>query len=216
MIKSGVPKLYHAHFVAKGDERLGLFRLLAGQFDIGKGIYPGSFCHITPSFVVPEMVYVDSDKRCPKFFAAEQTMEFVCEKKEYAAHSVLRFHAADFTDPVPEDKDSFDLLISLYAGFVSQHCKSYLKTGGILLANNSHGDASLAYLDPDLLFIGVVKRSGDTFRLVLDGLDAYFQTKTGKPIDRGAVERTMRGAGFTKTGYAYLFEKVGQQCTSET
>ena len=57
IMKSSVLDLYHKHFVAKSDERLELFRLLARQFDVDKGIYPGSFVHVTPSFVIPEMVY---------------------------------------------------------------------------------------------------------------------------------------------------------------
>jgi len=207
-MKSDVPELYHKYFVAKGDERLELFRPLAKQFDVHKGIYPGSFVHITPSFVIPEMVYIDTDKRCSRFFSDERTMDFIARHKEYPGQPIVRFHFADFADQVPEEEGSFDLLISLYAGFISKYCKQFLKKGGILLANNSHGDSSLAYLDPDFRFIGVDKRRGDKFRLVLDGLEDYFQTKTGKPIDRDTVERTMRGAGFTKTAYAYLFERV--------
>ncbi|MFX0037200.1 MAG: hypothetical protein ACFE9I_16330 [Candidatus Hermodarchaeota archaeon] len=41
----------------------------------------------------------------------------------------------------------------MYAGFVSQSCKEYLKVGGILLTNNSHGNASMAYIDDDYQFI---------------------------------------------------------------
>ncbi len=37
-----------------------------------------------------------------------------------------------------------DLIISQYAGFVGQETKRYLKEGGILLCNDSHGDATLA------------------------------------------------------------------------
>ena len=33
----------------------------------------------------------------------------------------------------------------------------YLKVGGILAVNNSHGDAGLASIDPDYEFIGVIQ-----------------------------------------------------------
>ena len=59
-----------------------------------------------------------------------------------------------YTAGFAEAEKSFDLLISQYAGFVSQHCKKYLKIGGILLVNNSHGDASMAKLDDDYKFVG--------------------------------------------------------------
>jgi len=52
--------------------------------------------------------------------------------------------------------DPVDLIISQYAGFVGQATKKYLKTGGILLCNDSHGDATLARFDHDFEFIGVM------------------------------------------------------------
>ena len=51
-----VPALYGKYYVDKGDERTELFRPLKDTFSINKGIYPGSFTHITPSFFIPEMV----------------------------------------------------------------------------------------------------------------------------------------------------------------
>ena len=36
-----------------------------------------------------------------------------------------------------------DVLLSQYAGFISEPCKGYLRAGGVLVANNSHGDARL-------------------------------------------------------------------------
>ena len=37
-----------------------------------------------------------------------------------------------------------DLLVSLYSGPLSGHCTPYLRVGGMLLANASHGDVALA------------------------------------------------------------------------
>jgi hypothetical protein len=203
-----IPPLYTRYCIEKGDERLGLFRLLAGRFGIKRGLYPGSFVHITPSFVIPEMVYADADRRCPKFFSAPETAKFIQSRAEYEEPPVFRFHSADFTKGLPEEEESFDLLISLYAGFISYYCKKHLKPGGILVANNSHGDSSLAYLDNDFTFIGVVKRSGEKFTYSDQNLDSYFQTKSGSPIDQESIILSMKGPGFTKTVYAYVFKKL--------
>lgn len=46
-------------------------------------------------------------------------------------------------------KTKFDLLISQYAGFISDTCINYLKVNGYLLVNNSHADAGLAAIDKD-------------------------------------------------------------------
>lgn len=207
-MKSDYPEIYKHYFVDKGDERLGLFRLLAGRFGIESGLYPGSFVHITPSFVIPHMVYVDMDKRCKSFFKSEETRDFVNKNKEYEQPSSYRFHEADFSEGFPERKESFDLLISLYSGFVSKYCGEYLKAGKILVANNSHGDASLAYLDARYEFIGVVKLNGERFNYSEKDLDSYFIPKGNKALDKEKIEKTMQGPAYTKAAYAYVFKKL--------
>jgi hypothetical protein len=203
-----IPELYNRYYIKKKDERLGLFKLISERFTIRSGLYPGSFIHITPSFIIPEMVYADMDKRCSNFFSDIKTAKYVQSKKSYTTEPVFRFHPVDFTRGIPEGKGSFDLLISFYAGFISKFCGKYLKKGGILIANNSHGDASLARLDKSFSCIGVIRRRGDNFKLIQEDIDSFFITKTGKPIDRKAVERSMRGVGFTKPVYAYIFKKL--------
>ena len=207
-MKSTYPELYKQYFVEKGDERLGLFRLLAEKFGIESGLYPGSFVHITPSLVIPQMVYVDMDRRCKAFFTSEKTRKFVDKHKEYEQPASYSFHQADFSNGFPEEKGSFDLLISLYAGFISKYCGEYLKPGKILVANNSHGDAPMAYLDARYEFIGVVKRNGNRFSCSEKDLDSYFIPKANKPLDKVTIEKTMQGPAYTKTAYAYVFKKL--------
>ena len=60
---------YRKYHIDKADERRGLFEGLVERFGVGRALYPGSFVHVTPSFVIPEVVYVDSDKRAAAFFA---------------------------------------------------------------------------------------------------------------------------------------------------
>ncbi len=202
------PDIYKKFFVEKGDERLGLFRLLTKVFRIESGLYPGSFVHISPSLVIPLMVYVDMDRRCEAFFNSEQTRAFVNKNKEYEKPAMYRFHKADFSKDFQEKNASFDILISLYAGFISKYCGKYLRNGGILLANNSHGDAPLAYLDERYELIAVVKRSGDRFRYSDKALDSYFIPKGKMPIEKETIEKTMKGPAYTKVAYAYVFRKM--------
>lgn len=202
------PKLYKKYFVDKEDERLGLFRLLAERFKIESGLYPGSFVHITPSFVIPHMVYVDMDKRCAPFFKKEETMEFIAKKKEYEKPASFTFYKADFTGGFQPEWGTFDILISLYAGFISQYCCENLKKGGILLVNNSHGDAPLAYIDDRYELTGVIRRDGDRFSYSDRELETYFIPKGSKTaLDKTTIEKTMRGPAYTKSAYAYVFKK---------
>jgi hypothetical protein len=202
------PRLYKKYFVDKGDERLGLFRLLAEKFSISSGLYPGSFTHITPSLVIPDMVYVDLDKRCKSFFGSDTTRAFVEANKEYARSASYRFHQADFQKGFPESEESFDILISFYAGFISKYCGKYLRTGGILLANNSHGDAPLAYAAQEFAFLGAVTRNGNRFSYTEDELHTYFIRAGGKSLDTAAIEKTMRGPAYVRKAYAYIFKKL--------
>jgi len=101
------------------------------------------------------------------------------------------------------------LLISQYAGFVSQYCKKYLKPGGLLVANNSHGDASMASLDRSFEFIAVIYYSNKTYRFTTRSLDQYFiPKKKNFKVTKEHLEKSMKGIGYTKTASAYLFKKI--------
>lgn len=51
-----IPNLYNEYFIKKNDERIELFKILSGIFNIKNGMYPGCFVHITPSFFISQMV----------------------------------------------------------------------------------------------------------------------------------------------------------------
>jgi hypothetical protein len=207
--KTNPPELYRKHFIDKQDERLELFTLLSERFSICSVLYPGSFTHLTPSFVFPVTSYVDSDRRAARFFTDPTLLDFVRSQKTYPEAPEVRFHPQDYTQAFEEEPGSFDLLISQYAGFVSQACKRYLKPGGVLLANNSHGDAGMACLDPDYAFIAAVNRRGEKFSLVEKNLEAYFVPKKEIKITKAYLERTSKGVGYRKSAFSYLFRRVG-------
>jgi hypothetical protein len=98
-------------------------------------------------------------------------------------------------------------MISLYAGFISKYCKNLLKKNGVLLANNSHGDASMAYLDDDLIFFGVINYQNKKYYLKTDNLDKYFILKRNITITKELLEKTNWGVGYTKPANYYLFRK---------
>jgi len=60
-------KLYNQYFVEKSFERKDLFEALQIMYGCRSALYPGSFIHITPSFIFPEVIYVDSDTPAKKF-----------------------------------------------------------------------------------------------------------------------------------------------------
>lgn len=186
----------------------GLFSVLAEAFTIEQVLYPGSYIHLTPSFVFPSVTYVDTDRRARRFFADRQGVEALVERrKRYGGSPEIAFHHADYTTDLGEPDRSFDLLVSLYAGFVSEACKRYLRTGGWLVANNSHGDASLASIDPDYEFVAAIKHRGSRYRLTSEALDAYFVPKRNLEVTAELLRSTGRGVGYTKSAFAYVFRR---------
>lgn len=196
---------YRKYHIDKADERLGLFEGLVERFGVGRALYPGSFVHVTPSFVIPEVVYVDSDKRAAAFFADPGTMALVRKQRAYAYEPVIRFHHQDFATPLQEPEAYFDLLISQYAGFVSRDCKRYLKIGGYLAVNNSHGDASMARLDPGFELVAVYHRHSEHFTFSSQELGTFMIPKSGFEPDRVRLESEMRGPAFTRSAAGYVF-----------
>jgi hypothetical protein len=147
MVKRDVISLYKKYYLDNNNEGFGQFSILAKKFGIETALYPGSFVHITPSFVFPVVTYVDTDKRAKTFFNDPSVYDYIYQHKLYEADPVISFYSEDYRKKTLKFKEEFDLLISQYAGFVSQYRKNYLKVHGLLLVNNSHGDASMASID---------------------------------------------------------------------
>jgi len=203
-----VPELYNKYFTDRQFERLDLFQIISDKFDIQCVLYPGSFVHVTPSFVFPHVVYVDSDKQAKKFFNDPEVQRFIDERKGFPQEAQIIFHAADYRKGFDEQEEGFDLLISQYAGFVGQDCKRYLKRGGLLLANNSHGDAGLAALDEDYELIAVFFLRDGKYQISEANLDAYFIPKAKISVTKKYLLELQKGIGYQKSASAYLFRKV--------
>lgn len=203
-----VLELYQKYFQEGQFERLDLFEIIADKFNVQRALYAGSFVHITPSFVFPDVVYVDNDKQAKQFFGKPEVFTFIAERKIYPQESKVTFHFADYRNGFDEPFETFDLLISQYAGFVGQHCKSYLKTGGFLLANNSHGDAGMAAIDDDYRLKAVFSIRNGKYRISEINLDEYFVPKSQIQITKDYLEKLQKGTSYKKTAGVYLFQRV--------
>ena len=104
---------------------------------------------------------------------------------------------------------SVDLLISLFTGPMWEACRRYLRPGGLMLANTSHGDASLAALDPALRLTAVAHHRDDRYRFVTDGLEEYLVPKRAEAADADRIRTSGRGIAYTRTAFAYLFHHCG-------
>ena len=128
--------------------------------------------------------------------------------KKYDHSTEITWRQADYAKDNDIKENCFDAMFSFYAGFISQECKRHLRSGGILVANNSHGDASMAIADPDYISLGAIIRNGDRFRIKTEHIEDYYLKKDKSPIDTRKVKEKMIGEKFSKYAYAYIFRKV--------
>lgn len=164
-----------------------------------RALYPGSYLDIAPLNAWPEVAFVDSDRKFAKAVSALP-----------AKPAGARFVVADYREPLAEVSDGWaDVLISLYAGPVSRYCTRYLADGGYLLANNSHGDASLALLDPRYELVAV-QPTWASARFRADNLDSFSRARRPDAFTVDQVLASGRGVAFERTAACYLFRLVGR------
>ena len=114
-------------------------------------------------------------------FSDPGLLEQIGSKSEFYGESIIKVHQTDYRDGIDEEEASFDLLISLSSGFVSQYCGSYLKKNGILFVNNEHYDAIRAFVDADFSPIGVFTSNGKLIQQI-KSIQEYFLTKKNELI----------------------------------
>jgi len=130
-------------------DRLRLFREVGWHVHADRVLYPGSYVDVAASFTFPSVTYVDSDDRAAAFFAdRDGVQELVGAQPGAPEDATVTFIHSDYRAALPVPTESCDLLVSLFAGFVSEFCTQYLRVGGALLVNPSHGDAAMASIDP--------------------------------------------------------------------
>ena len=205
---------FHAEFDWHPDDRVGLFDAVAQQLPATTPVlYPGSYVDIAPSVWFDTVTYIDTDKRAARFFAETDAVhELVRDKRRSVATRAtelhLRFHHADYTDPVPAQDQSSGLLVSLYAGFISEHCTEALATGGTLLVNPSHGDTAMASIDPRYQLSGVINARSGRYQITTDDLDTYLIPKKRQNVTVEGLHASGRGIAYTRGAFAYLFTRV--------
>lgn len=197
---------------AKQDQHQGdrwrLFRAVAGAIDATAVFYPGCYVDIAPSFVFDSVTYLDIDTRAPAFFADIDGVGEIIAQHHGPTEPDIQFIHADYTSHLDLPEERFDLLVSLYAGFISQHGTRHLKVGGTLLVNPSHGDAAMASIDPRYRLTGVVISRAENYRVDTTDLDSHLIPKKPQPITTETLHQTGQGIAYTRSPFAYLFTRI--------
>lgn len=201
-----------AELWAKQDQHPGdrwrLFGAVAEFVDASTVLYPGSYVDLAPSFVFDSVTYLDVDKRAATFFADINGVREIVAEHDRPTDPDIAFIHADYRSDLDLPDDHFDLLVSLYAGFITEHCTRHLRLGGTLLVNPSHGDAAMASIDPRYELAGVVNARGGHYRVSTSDLDSYLIPKRPQPVTVETLHETGRGVVYTKSPFAYLFGRI--------
>jgi hypothetical protein len=181
---------YLSRYGGVRDWHLPAFQLVNDRFSPRKVLYPGSWVHLTPSLVFPYVVYVDSSN-IERAFHDPDLVRYIEKHSTHHGKPEIIFHHADYKSSFGEEKTSFDLLISLSSGLISQSCGSYLKEGGVFFTNDEHYDASLAYTNPGFKLIGVFNTAKNYIESE-EIIQSYFITTKGEPISPEMVKENIQ------------------------
>ncbi|MBD8506044.1 hypothetical protein HT102_06050 [Hoyosella sp. G463] len=203
--RRATPPSWSTYRQSIGD-RSELFAGIADAWSPARALYLGSYLDASPSTAIASVIYVDLNRRAARYFADEERVAAELKGHLHRISSPeVRFVHADYTKPLPVPEASFDLVISLYAGPVWGQCDQYFAPRGLFLANASHGDASLAALDPRLELVAAVHSRDGRFRIDRDQLDSYLIPKKPADADPALIRSRGRGIAYTRSAFAYLF-----------
>ena len=202
-------KLWDKQNQHTGD-RERLFRSVAKAIPtVKRALYAGSFVDVAASFAWPSVTYIDIDKRMPRFFGdTGGVAEILTENGVDPETHEIQFIHSDYSADLGLSDESFDLVISLYAGLISVHCTRFLRIGGFLLVNPSHGDAATAAIDPRYRLHAVVTSRSGNYSVTDRDLKTYLVPKRDVTVTSERIQQTGRGVGYTKSPFAYLFERI--------
>ena len=206
---------FYARFEQHPGDRVKLFGALRKHLPAARTLlYPGCFVDVAPSVWFDDVTYLDVDRRAARFFAElDGVAELVASMR--ATHLAvgesdprISFVHQDYRQPLPLPDHSVDVLVSLYAGFVSEHCTRYLALGGTLLANPSHGDVAMADIDPRYQLRAVVTSGVSGYRVSSEGLESRLIPRRPQAISVETLHQSGKGIAYTKPAFAYLFERI--------
>lgn len=186
-----------------------MFTAVAASFPIEQVLYPGSYVDIAASFVFDDVIYVDTDRKAAAFFRDEASVdELIALNQTSDRPREWEFISADYTSVLPLAEGSVGLLVSLYAGFVSRACGRFIRPGGLLLVNSSHGDVAMASIDPRFELVAVVNHRTGRYTVGNANLESYLIPKRDVAITESVIESSGRGIPYTKSPFAYVFRRT--------
>lgn len=184
-------------------------------------LYPGCHRHLTAALIFPVVTFVDNYKQVGSLYTDLAAVAYVEENKLFDEDARFDFLPYDVNQPMPSlSNRSYDLIISLSAGLMTDPCKSFVKSGGYLLVNDSHCDARSTFLNVDCWKLAAYWNH-ETSTFTSDGIGQCFQVYLPRsntefaPITSDQVEESLNVGSVGKRSFKmvanssfYLFERI--------
>ena len=167
-----------------------------------EALYPGCGIHITPSFFIPHVVYIDKDPSVKDFFAEhESIITFINQNKRYKRSTYIRFIQADYSNNASIVTDKFDLVIALFANGVVRRFVQNLKSEGILLTHHFHNEVQDALNTPSLQYKSIIQIRGKKYQFMVS--HQLPLQKTGREF----IKRKSTGFEYKEEETYFIFQK---------
>ena len=86
-------KSFYEDYISKIGKRKALYKKVINDFDVSYVLYPGSHIDISPSFIIPNVTYVDNFKGAIRFFKDIDAVNmYIDEQKGYKRKKRSQIH----------------------------------------------------------------------------------------------------------------------------
>lgn len=205
----GSAGIYNSFYTALDFERAGLFKLIKDEYGCSTVLYPGCSIHITPSFYFQHVVYVDISETARKFFRDNQNiLSIINSNKKYKQSAYIQYIHSDYTMELPVKENNYDLLLSIYAGGVTESCRKYIKTGGIILSNNHQNDALQALNDSYVRLEALIRRKGKKYHIENCTDEKMLKALQGHSMTSKSMRNSGSGMEYVDNEHYFVFRKI--------
>ena len=191
-------------------DRLRLFTAVGELIGDVPVLYPGSFVDVAASFVFDSVTYVDNDRRAARFFADTAGVDaIISHHRQDSDHGDWRFIGADYrTDLDLADRVSWSCWSrSMPGSFPSiAHGICDLEAGcwSIRAMATQQWRRSI----PAIASLRWSTQGLASTRSPWRDLDSYMIPKRPTEVTAELLHRTGRGVAYTRSPFAYLFERT--------
>lgn len=183
--------------------------MIKDEYGCSTVLYPGCSIHITPSFYFQHVVYVDISETAKEFFQENKNiLSIVNSNKKYKQSAYIHFIHSDYTKKLPVRENNYDLLLSIYAGGITESCKKYIKHGGIIVSNNHQNDAQQALKDSSVRLEALILRKGKKYYIENVSGEKMLKALLGHSMPLKSMKNSSSGMEYVDTEYYFVFRKI--------